>query len=181
MGDSWVIGLIVVVAQTVITTIVGTIVGLVIKYKWEKHKKETEELEQLRENARAQNESQRCNLVKQAVHEEVQQLEGKVTEEFKQLRTDFNGEIRPICDDIDLMKKAMQKDVRRSLRQDGKALCDRGWATQQEKTEFDELYWSYHNLGKNGVVDALHEQVMRLPEKKPVTRRKTQKKKLLVE
>ena len=61
----------------------------------------------------------------------------------------------------------MQKDIRRSIRQDGKLLSDRGWASQQEKTEFDELYWAYHNLGRNGVVDALHDQVMHLPEKRP--------------
>ena len=174
--EGWVIGIIVAAVQTVVTTIIGTILGLVIKNKWEKHKKESEELEKLRENARVQSETTRCNLVKEAVHEEVTCLEGKVKEEFKNLREDFNGELQPICDDIDLMKKAMQKDVRRSLRQDGASLIERGWATQQEKTEFDELYWAYHNLGRNGVVDALHDQVMHLSEKKPSTRKKTTKK-----
>jgi len=165
--DSWIVALIVAVVQTVVTTIAGTIVGLVIKNKWEKHKAEQEELDKLREEKRAAGEAQRCNLVKTAVHEEVQQLETKVKDEFTNLRKDFNGELQPICNDIDLMKRAMQKDVRRSLRKDGKKLLDRGWATQLEKTEFDELYWAYHNLGRNGVVDALHTQVMNLPEVEP--------------
>ncbi len=167
--DGVVIGLIVAAVQTVITTIAG----LIIKAKWDKEKKAKEELEKLREEKRASIENKRCEVVKQAVHEEIQQLDEKVTGEFKQLRSDFNGELKPICDDIDLMKRAMQKDVRRSLRQDGTALVERGWATQQEKTEFDELYWAYHNLGKNGVVDALHDQVMHLSEKQPSKRKKT--------
>ena len=177
--DNWVIGVIVAVVQTVITTTVATIVGIIIKNKWEKEKKEKEELETLREERRAAGEVQRCNLVKTAVHEEVEQLEDKVRTEFSNLRNDFNKELEPICEDTDLMKKAMQKDIRRSLRQDGKILCDRGFASQLEKTEFDELYWSYHNLGKNGVVDALHDEVMHLPENKPSTRRKKSSNKLL--
>lgn len=171
--EGWVIGIIVAAIQTIVTTIIGTILGLIIKNKWEKNKKERNELDKLREEKRAANESKRCEVVKQAVHEEVQKLDEKVMDEFKQLTTNFNGELQPICGDIDLMKRAMQKDVRRSLRQDGKDLVDRGWATQQEKTEFDELYWAYHNLGKNGVVDALHDEVMHLPEKKPTQRRKS--------
>ena len=61
------------------------------------------------------------------------------------------------------MKKTMQKDVRRSLRQDGDMYVRRGWASHQEKTEYDELYWAYHNLGRNGVMDSLHDKVMDLP------------------
>ena len=62
------------------------------------------------------------------------------------------------------MKKTMQKDTRRSLRQDAAKYIQRGWASGQEKTEYDELYWCYHNLGRNGVVDSDHEKVMALPE-----------------
>lgn len=171
--DGWIVGIIVAVAQTVVTTIVGTVVGFFVKNKLARDKKEKEELETLREEARAQSEANRCNLVKQAIHEEVENLEKNVKTEFANLRKDFNGELKGICDDIDLMKGAMQKDIRRSLREDGRNLVQRGWASQQEKTEFDELYWAYHNLGRNGVVDALHDQVMHLPEMKPV--RKKQK------
>ena len=83
---------------------------------------------------------------------------------MEDMNDEIKADIKPIADDMDLMKKTMQKDVRRSLRQDGKMYIDRGYASQQEKTEFDELYWAYHNLGKNGVVDVLHEEVMHLPD-----------------
>lgn len=84
--------------------------------------------------------------------------------EMGEMKKEFKQELKPIFEDMELMKRTMQKDVRRSLRQDGKMYCDRGYASQQEKTEFDELYWAYHNLGKNGVVDSLHDRVMNLPD-----------------
>ena len=75
----------------------------------------------------------------------------------------LSKKIEHIDEDLDLMKKTMQKDVRRSLRQDGDMYVRRGWASHQEKTEYDELYWAYHNLGRNGVMDSLHDKVMDLP------------------
>ena len=161
--DGWITGIIVAAIQTIVTTIIG----LVINSKWNKQKKEKIEFEQLKEERRIQEEVNRVETVKLAVQQEIEKLDEKVSNEFNQLRSDFNAEIKPINEDLSTLKTAMQKDIRRSIRQDGKLLIDRGWATQQEKTEFDELYWAYHNLGRNGVVDALHDQVMHLPEKRP--------------
>lgn len=135
-----------------INVAVTTIIGLVINSLWNKRIKEKEELANLREQKRQQEENKRCEVVKQAIHEENQAMEGRLGEKIER-----------IDNDLDLMKKTMQKDVRRSLRQDGNAFVKRGYASDLEKTEFDELYWAYHNLGKNGVVDTLHEQVMKLP------------------
>ena len=99
----------------------------------------------MRERNRQAAEDKRCNDMKTSIHEE----------------------FKPVIADMDLMKKAMQKDIRRSLRQDAALYIRRGWASHQEKTEYDELYWCYHNLGKNGVVDHDHEKVMNLPEEQP--------------
>ena len=137
-----------------INVAVTTIIGLVINSLWNKRIKEKEELANLREQKRQQEENKRCEVVKQAIHEENQAMEGRLGEKIER-----------IDNDLDLMKKTMQKDVRRSLRQDGNAFVKRGYASDLEKTEFDELYWAYHNLGKNGVVDAMHDQVMHLPSK----------------
>lgn len=145
----WITGLALIVIELTITTIVG----LIIKSKWDKRQKEKEELERLREEQRIRADNSRCELVKTTIHEEMEDL-----------AEDFKKELAPISQDMDLMKRTMQKDVRRSLRQDGKMYCDRGYASQQEKTEFDELYWAYHNLGRNGVVDSLHDRVMQLPD-----------------
>ena len=169
--DGWITGIIVAAIQTIVTTIIG----LVINSKWNKQKKEKIEFEQLKEERRIQEEVDRVEAVKLAVQQEIEKLDEKVSNEFNQLRSDFNAEIKPINDDLSTLKTAMQKDIRRSIRQDGKLLSDRGWASQQEKTEFDELYWAYHNLGRNGVVDALHDQVMHLPEKRPYQNKQPRK------
>ena len=145
----WIIAVVVLVGETIITSIVGLIIGT----WWNKKQKEKEELARLREQERVNADNERCNVMQHTIHEEM----GVMKAEFKK-------DLQPISDDMDLMKKTMQKDVRRSLRQDGKMYIDRGYASQQEKTEFDELYWAYHNLGKNGVVDNLHERVMNLPD-----------------
>ena len=145
----WITGLVLIVIELTVTTVVG----LIIKTKWDKRQKEKEELERLREEERCRADHERCELVKTTIHEEMEEL-----------AADFKKELAPISEDMDLMKKTMQKDVRRSLRQDGKMYIDRGYASQKEKTEFDELYWAYHNLGRNGVVDSLHDRVMQLPD-----------------
>lgn len=148
--ETWIVGILLTAVEIVITTVLG----LIIKKAWDKKEKERQELETLREEKRQAAENARCDSMKSAIHEEVKSVKG-----------DFKTELEPIKDDLDNMKKGMQKDIRRSLRQDGEMLLNRGYATQSEKTEFDELYWAYHNLGKNGVMDTLHDQIMNLPNK----------------
>lgn len=115
--------------------IITTVLALVIKKMWNKKEKERQELEALREQQRSE------------------ELKNTIKEEFK-----------PLNADVELIKKAMQKDMRRSLRQDGSFYIKRGYASMQEKTEYDELYRAYHPLGKNGVVDKMYSDVMQLPE-----------------
>lgn len=113
----------------VVDGVIGTVIGLVIHHYYNKRQKEKTELEALREEKHAAQEEQRCAKMKDAVHAEVMDM-----------KVEFKSDIKPLQEDLDLMKKTMQKDVRRSLRQDGKMYCDRGYASSQEKTEFDELY-----------------------------------------
>lgn len=140
------------VVSTVVETSICTIIGLVIKHKWNKHQAEKQRLEELEAENFSNAEDKRCEAMKETIYEQM-----------KEMREGFKQDITPLKNDVELMKKGMQKDIRRSLRQDGEAMVKRGYATQLEKTEFDELYWSYHNLGRNGVMDSLYEQVMGLP------------------
>lgn len=153
MGDinTWNI-VIAFVVSTVVETAICTIVGLVIKHKWNKHQAEKQRLEELETENFSNAEDKRCEAMKETIYQQM-----------KEMREGFKQDMTPLKEDIELMKKGMQKDIRRSLRQDGEAMVKRGYATQLEKTEFDELYWSYHNLGRNGVMDSLYEQVMSLP------------------
>jgi hypothetical protein len=122
---------------------------LVITAWFNKKAKEREELEKLRTEK----------------HE--QEVKNLVEQETGKLETTMDKRFNDIDEDLSVMKKAQQKDIRRSLRQDGKMFKERGWASDQEKEEFDELYWSYHNLGKNGVVDQLHKEILELPSTPP--------------
>ena len=140
------------VVSTVVETSICTIVGLVIKHKWNKHQAEKQRLEELEAENFSNAEDKRCEAMKETIQQQM-----------KEIREGFKQDISPLKQDVELMKKGMQKDIRRSLRQDGEGMVRRGYAIQLEKTEFDELYWSYHNLGRNGVMDFLREEVMKLP------------------
>lgn len=143
------------IISIVIETTIGTIVGVLIKRQFDKRQEEKKQLEELKENQRVQENNKRCEVVKTTIHNE---MEG--------MKAEFKADIKPLQDDLVLMKKTMQKDTRRSLRQDADIYIKRGWVSAQEKTEYDELYWCYHNLGRNGVVDADHDAVMHLPTSK---------------
>lgn len=152
----WISGLIIAAANVAVTTIVG----LVITAWFNKKAKDREELETLREEKHNE-------TIKKMVDDKVDELETKMDKKIDDMDKKMSKELDDIDNDLDAMKKAQQKDIRRSLRQDGKMMKERGWATDQEKQEFDELYWSYHNLGKNGVADQLHKEVLELPSIPP--------------
>ena len=146
--DGIVIGIIVAAIEVAVTTTVGLIINSV----WSKKQKDREELERLREVERQQKADARDAKLEKNFNDKIDRLEKKIDDDTTE-----------IDNNIELMKKTMQKDVRRSLRQDGDMYVRRGWASHQEKTEYDELYWAYHNLGRNGVMDSLHDKVMDLP------------------
>lgn len=133
---------------------------MVITAWFNKKAKEREELEKLRTEKHEQE-------VKKLVEQETGKLETTMDKKFEDMDKKMTKELDDIDEELLVMKKAQQKDVRRSLRQDGKMFKERGWASDQEKEEFDELYWSYHNLGKNGVVDQLHKEILELPSTPP--------------
>lgn len=62
-----------------------------------------------------------------------------------------------------LLMKASQVNLKLQLRDKGEAYVKRGWVDIDHKQDYDDCYQIYHNLGKNGCMTALHEQVMALP------------------
>lgn len=179
--EGWIMGLIAAGVQTAVTTIVGTIVGLIIKARWTRTKKEQTELAELREEKRKREEDERESKIAEKVQGQLKIFETKVDAEFKDLSNEFNTQLNVVHKDVECLKNAMQKDIRRSLRQDSGLFLSRRYASQEEKTDFDELYVAYHQLGTNGVMDRQHEDVMALPNKKPHTKKNTIKKQVLTE
>ena len=79
--DGWITGLIVAAIQTIVTTIIG----LVINSKWNRQKKEKEELEKLREERRKQEYINREEALRLTVQQEVDRLDEKGENEFNKL------------------------------------------------------------------------------------------------
>lgn len=158
--DNWVLGLILVVGQTIITTAIGFIVTKILTKKAQ----EKEELEKLREEKRASAENQRCQLVKETIHEEIEQLEDKLTKNSTQRHTELKEEIRTLGEDLGLVKKGLQNDLYIDLVHLHDDYVNRGYATRDDKRDYDNLYINYHNLGQNGIADGMHAKVMGLPE-----------------
>ena len=174
--DAWIIGLIVAAVQTVVTTVVGTIVGLIIKSRWEKGKREKEELEKLKEEKRAAGETQRCEIVKQSIHEEITTLGKELTAQSIARHDEMKGVVGGVKADLALVKKGLQNDLYIDLVHLHDEYVEKGYATRDNKRDYDNLYFNYHNLGKNGIADGMHEKVMHLPEEKPakpVAKKKT--------
>lgn len=77
--------------------------------------------------------------------------------------------------EVDRKNEVIRKGVQALLRNDLYALFDRctekGFATREEKRNFENIYEQYHALGQNGVMDNYRVQFAALPEKVPVRKR----------
>ena len=83
-----------------------------------------------------------------------------------------------IAEEIYNRDDIMRKGVQALLRNDLYELYDKcmsvGFATIDQKNNFENLYIQYHALGKNGVMDALYNDFMKLPSVKPARKKKLQ-------
>lgn len=76
-------------------------------------------------------------------------------------------ELKGVKDDLVKLKAGVQASNRADLQ----ALVDKadqqGWLSPYDKERFCQLYQAYHNLGKNGVMDAHRARVLALPDVPP--------------
>lgn len=118
----------------------------------------------------------------------------KAAEIRKQRREDVQGAIDssllPIKNDIvdikddigilhetdDLQRKGIQALLRDRLYQLDGVCCERGFATTEDKNNFENMYLHYHSLGRNGVMDAVHEHFMALPSSEVAKKTKSSSK-----
>lgn len=66
------------------------------------------------------------------------------------------------------IKKSIQSLLRMNLKEQYKKLTQKGFADDEEKDDFNFMYNQYHSLGKNGVMDAKHKEVISLPITKTI-------------
>ena len=82
-------------------------------------------------------------------------------------------EIAPIKEEFaelkagnDLIKSGLQSLIKTDLQDAYDEWLRKGYAPIYIKNELEKLYWVYHNLGKNGVMDSLRETFNKLPNEK---------------
>lgn len=66
-----------------------------------------------------------------------------------------------------LLRKGLQALLRDRLLEKGTDHVKKGFITISNKDNYDNMYRTYHSLGKNGVMDTLYSEVMTLPNEKP--------------
>lgn len=76
---------------------------------------------------------------------------------FKKGRDKRNGDTT--------IKKGLQSLLMRDLMQDYRKYVSEGCIDILDKQIYEKMYLAYHNLGKNGVMDSMYEEVMALPTK----------------
>lgn len=74
---------------------------------------------------------------------------------------------------IKVLELASQAILRDRLYSEYNRLIDQGYATYDEKENFENMYKNYHSLGSNGVMDHIREEVNGLPTKQHSRVRKT--------
>lgn len=63
---------------------------------------------------------------------------------------------------VEILKTAVQNQMRASLLRDGKQYLKDGSITELELFDWKARYEAYHALGKNGVLNALNEEIINL-------------------
>lgn len=103
-------------------------------------------------------------------HQELEKLkEAKNREERKQDVSEIvSTELKPLKEKIDTIAKGTQASLRHELYELFDFWSSKGYCPREVKSDVENLYNSYHALGKNGVMDRSYEALMALPEKKPV-------------
>lgn len=120
------------------------------------------------------NERAKYKAGKKNKQEDTQELEAKKIRdaEIKKMMVEaVDEEVSPLTSSIQDLKKDMEKikkGVQASNRADLEDLVakadNQGWLSLYDKARFNQLYEAYHNLGKNGVMDASKDRVFSLPD-----------------
>lgn len=94
--------------------------------------------------------------------EKQEEMREVLTEELNPLKS----ELKDIKGDLEFVKDGLQKDLYVDLKNIYVALQKKGFATLEEKRDYNYLYNAYHNLGQNGIADGMHDKIMHMPEMK---------------
>ena len=134
------------VVSITVSAVITTTVGILLKRAADKFYKTQEE----------KNEQFKIDL---------KELEDRRREQHKkELDEIVRNHIEPIQKDLELIKTGNQAALRHNLYEIYDYYNARGYCPLEVKTDFENLYASYHSLGKNGVMDGCHKKLMELPD-----------------
>lgn len=117
----------------------------------------------------------KANKKNEQEDEEQKAIEQAKNEHYKQIIVQAISEkIDPLENELSEVKEDLKKlkaGVQASNRADLQVLVDKAenqnWLSAYDKHRFYQLYQAYHNLGKNGVMDAYKDKVLALPDVPP--------------
>lgn len=75
--------------------------------------------------------------------------------------------VAPMEKDLKLLKAGVQDGCRNDLEQMVTKADSQKWLSRYDKDRFERTYDSYHNLGKNGIMDSSRKRILELPEFPP--------------
>lgn len=119
---------------------IPTLASLIVADLWAKIKASTKKAKELHDKE--------CkDLMKAAIREEIDPMKTQV------------GELQS---DLGLMKKGTQASLRNSLYKLYDECSKKGYATYDDRNNFENLYDNYHKLGANGVMDDIRKKFLDL-------------------
>lgn len=72
------------------------------------------------------------------------------------------GKFKKIKTDLESTKLGVQALLRDRLLQSYNRFKKNGYVTVDEKSNFENMWIQYHNLGQNGVMDSIHDEVLKM-------------------
>lgn len=77
------------------------------------------------------------------------------------------GQLKKRSDKYESLKLGVQALLRDKLYDKYDKYTELGYAPIRARENFENIWLQYHNLGKNGVMDDIHNRFMELPTEKP--------------
>ena len=75
----------------------------------------------------------------------------------------LTGRLRTKSTELIALKSGLQAILRDRLIQSYKYFESKGYASFEDRQNFENMYTQYHNLGSNGVMDDIRDKFMELP------------------
>ena len=130
---------------------VGKLVSDFLDEKKERRKENSIEAKKLQKE-------ERMEAVREVVKEELKPLHSEIE--------CIGKDVKELQESDKAQKESLQSILRDRLYELNSVCFHKGFATLEERENFENMYQKYHNLGMNGVMDDIHKKFFKLPIEK---------------